>query len=167
MFTPSLSHPIAGQGLIRRHDSYDRSVDANHRLQKEMNQVIDSFQGADNGPSDLNPRDNAVQIRSPKGRNESTFASSYRVDSSSYRDREGYWENHDARTLGHASYRRLEFGADGKPNREVTMSYVDSLDGSLITKTVTDKNGTSLIMGGQARGYEVSYRPGDTIDSQA
>lgn len=167
MFTPSLSHPSSGRGLVSRHESYDRKVKANLNLQEEMNQLVDSFRSVDNGASDLNPRDNAVHLRSPKGRNETTFASSYRGESSGYRDREGYWETSVKETLSHASYRRVDYGSDGKPNREVSLSYVDSLDGSMISKTVVDKNGTSLIRGGSALGYQVTYHPGDTIDSQA
>jgi hypothetical protein len=167
MYTPTLTHPISGQGLVSRRDSYDRFASPNRDLQNEMSQVIDSFQAADNRPSDLEPQENLVRLRSPKGRNETVFASSYRMEREMYRDREGYLESTIVKTLTNASYDRVEYGADGQPNRKVNLSYVETGDGSLISKTVVDKNGTSVAVGGSARSYAVNYYPGDTIDAQA
>lgn len=164
MFTPSLSHPTSMAGLVSRRESY--GPEANLALQDEMNQVIDTFRASDNGKSDLNPKADVVHLRSPKGRHETFYSASVRTESTPYRDREGYIDHYTTRTMTGASYRRVDYGSDGKPNREVVMSLVDSVGGNLISKTVTDKHGTSVAVGGTGRAYDVSYRPGDTLDTR-
>ena len=47
----------------------------------------------------------------------------------------------------------------------MTLSYVKGWDLDSITKTVIDKNGTSVARASNKSGYEVNFRPKDTIDS--
>lgn len=167
MFTPKLQHPSNAPGLIASYRARDFSHEANRELRDEMLEVIDSFRAADNGPQDLNPKPGVVHLRSPKGRSETHFATSVNRQESKYRDREGYWETHVQETLSSASYRRVDLGANGQPLRQVEMSFVDSPGGDLITKTVTDRAGTSVSLGGAGRLYQSTYYPGDSFNSRA
>ena len=165
MHTPSLKHPSNNQGMQSMSARFQRDCEAARELRQEMDAVIDSFRKADNGPADLNPADNLVHVRSPKGRSETTFRAGIRTEEHSYRDREGYWETHVSKELTGAHYQRTDYGSDGKANRQVTLSYVKGWDLDSITKTVIDKNGTSVARASNKSGYEVNFRPKDTIDS--
>lgn len=165
MKTPSLQHPSTTQGLLSMSSRFHRGCQAGQELNDEMSAVIDGFRALDGSPADLNKADNQVLLRSPKGRHETSFTAGYRVEEHSYRDREGYWETYASKILTGASYQRVEFGSDGKPNRKVTLSLTKTWDGDSITKTVIDGKGTSVASHHPSRGYEVNFQPDATIDS--
>lgn len=164
MFLPSLGHPQNAK-KVPTGVSLDSKA-ANLRLQKEMSQVIDTYKAADNGPDDLNPAPGWVRLRSLQGRVQTEFSFSTETRTFPTRDREGYF-NHKTLEVTTAEYRRVDFGSDGKPDREVLMGYQDTLEGNLISKSVVDQEGSSYTLGGKGRTYRSNFKAGDTINTRA